>query len=360
MKRIYILLTSTVFVFSLQQAKAQYDAEIKGSIADATALVNAYGKPVLIGLGEGSNGGWFNTAKTKKLLKFELRISATDAIVPTSDKTFDVTKIGLSDRIQPDNPNNVIAPTVAGNQNALGPLMDSYVYENGTPIRTGQFNTSSGKVPSIPTPQFQLTVGFLGNTDITVRGIPNVNIGGTGYSVSSIGFAIRHNILKDFAKKDEEPPFDLSVAFAYSTLSLTIPVNVGAGVGAQPDPNASTYGGTQNSDFSNQKLKGTINNLLGQLLISKKIAFFTPFVAAGYNTTKATVGTSGNFPFITSTSEGTNYYTTYQNVVNINETTISGLRVDLGLQLNLAFFNIYASASESKYMSVNGGIGLSF
>ncbi len=36
------------------------------------------------GFGNGLNGGWTNTAKTKKLLHFELRITATGAFTPAS------------------------------------------------------------------------------------------------------------------------------------------------------------------------------------------------------------------------------------------------------------------------------------
>lgn len=361
MRHYYILLIVAILILSLPVAKAQnsgYDALIKGSIDDATKLVNAYGKPVIIGLGVGANGGWYNTAKTKKLLHFELRVSASNAFVPTSDQSFDVTKIGLSNHVGPADPSQIIAPTVAGNQNNLGPLMNVYAPDqNGVYTKVGQFNTSSGKTSFFPTPQVQVTIGFLKNTDVTIRAIPLVNIGGTGYSISTFGVGLRHDILQDFTgKANKLIPFDLAIAVAYSKLNLNIPVSVQPGNSAFNQPANSQ----QNNDFSNQKLNGDFSNIMAQVIISKKLLFFTPFAAIGFNNTHVTVGTTGNFPLTTSTSDGLNYYSSFQNVVNISETSVNGFRADLGFQLSLGFFNIYVSGSQSQYTSVNGGIGIAF
>src|SRR5882757_7664160 len=102
MKKLYILLFAATFLFIAPGAYAQggFSALIKSGPADATKLVNAYGEPLFKGIGVGLNSGWYSSAKAKKLLGFDLRISASATFVPTSDKTFDVSKIGLSSNVR--------------------------------------------------------------------------------------------------------------------------------------------------------------------------------------------------------------------------------------------------------------------
>src|ERR1700761_4404113 len=116
MKKIYPLIIAVVFVTITSVAHAQngngngngnggnnsFSQLIQSSPADATKLLQNFAEPMFKGFGIGLNSGWNNTAKTKKLLHFDLRISANVAMVPTSDQTFDVTKIGLSSHLTLD------------------------------------------------------------------------------------------------------------------------------------------------------------------------------------------------------------------------------------------------------------------
>ncbi len=358
MKRINTLLIAIILIALTLKATAQTDQSgfsglLKAGPGDATKLVGAYGEPLFKGFGLGLNSGWNNTAKTKKLLHFDLRITANVAQVPTSDKTFDVTQIGLSNHVKPADPSQTIAPTFAGDKNNVGPLLNIYD-DNGNKV--GQFNTPKGVISLIPAPQVQLTVGLVKNTDLTVRYVPSVNVGSNAGSVSMIGFGLKHDIIQDFAGKTAKKliPFDLAIAFGYSHLNLTIPLTVNPDNGAQPKD------GQQSTDFTNQRITGTFNSFMAQAIISKKLLFFTPFLAVGYNTTQTSIGALGNYPVTSGGTLVTPTYTTYSNPININETSVNGFRADVGFQLNLAFFRIYASYSAAQYQSVNGGIGLGF
>lgn len=350
MKKYMPLLCAVVFTITTLSASAQsYLSElIKSGPQDATKLVNAYGNPLFKGFGIGMNSGWNSTAKAKKLLHFDLRINATSAFIPSSDKTFDIAKIGLSDRLKPADPNNTLAPTIGGDRSNDGPTINEYD-DNGRKV--GSFSTPSGKVPVIPTPQIQLTVGLIKNTDVTVRGFPKINLGDDIGSVSMIGFGIKHDLIQDFAGKmgSKIVPFDLAVAFAYSRLNMSVPLNV------QPDQGTQPASG-QSADFSNQHVEGHFNSFLAQVILSKQLLFFTPYVALGYNTAHTNVAAIGNYPVTT----GDDTYTVYTNPVNIRENSISGFRADIGFQLSLGFFKIYATYSAAQYHSVNGGIGFGF
>jgi len=356
MKKLFPLLATVLLLLMAFTTKAQngFSALIQSGPADATKLINAYGEPLFKGIGTGLNSGWYSTAKTKKTLHFDLRISASGAFVPASDKTFNVTQIGLSNNVRPANASQVIAPTIGGDKNTTGPLLNIYDDQGQ---KVGSFNTPSGKLPLIPAPQIQLTIGLVVNTDLTIRGVPNINLGSDNGSISYIGFGLRHDIMQDIVGKtaDKLIPFDLALAFGYSHLHMNIPMTVNPDAGAQPKD------AQQSTDFSNQHIGATFNNFMIQAIISKKILFFTPFLAVGYNNTTTSFGAFGNFPVTTGeTFTGTATYTTYANPVNINENSVDGFRADVGFQLTPGFFRIFVSGSIAQYKSVNAGIGFGF
>jgi hypothetical protein len=356
MKKLYLLPVSAVFIFIGLRANAQngsnngggnsFSQLIKSSPADATLLFQNYAEPLFKGLGTGLNSGWNNTAKTKKFLHFDLRISATVAQVPTSGQSFDVTKIGLSNHLQvdPSSPTN-IAPTFGGSKNAPTPLMD-IKDNNGNTI--GTFNMPNGVIKYVPAPDIQLTIGIFRNTDFTIRTTPTIDIGSNSGSVGEIGFGIKHDIIQDFAAK-KSFPFDLAIAINYNRINYNAPLNVQPDNDTEPAPGSAT-------DFSNQRIHGYFSGTNVQAIISKKILFFTPFLSVGYQSANTSLGILGNYPITTSSG----FYTTITDPVHINETSISGFRADAGFQLNLAVFRIYASVSAAQYLSANAGIGFGF
>jgi len=293
------------------------------------------------------NSGWANTAKVKKLLHFELRVTASVAYTPTADKSFDVTKIGLSNGVTPTDPNQTITPTVGASKDVNGVTLNIND-NNGRTVST--FTLPSGQLPKqlpgIPFPQVQLTVGLLERTDLTIRYVPTINVGSNIGSVNMIGFGLKHDLTKYiFGHAKKIIPFDLSVLLAYSRLNLNANVNV--------QPEAGSTG--PNDDFSDQHIKGDFSSFLAEAIISKKLLFFTPFLAVGYNTASTNLAALGNYPV----ESGVDSYTVYTNPININETSISGFRADVGFQLNLGI-RIFASYSLAEYKSVNAGIGFGF
>lgn len=355
MKKTIYLAVSILLLSAFTKARAQggFSSVIKVSPADATKLIQAYGEPLFKGFGVGMNIGWTNTAKPKGLLHFELKFSATAAFAPASDKSFDVTKIGLSNSVGPTDPNNTIAPTIAGERGSDGPELN--VYDASHRV-VDQFSLPSGKLPVLPTPQLQLTVGLIHGTDITVRGFPTVNFGGDVGKVSSIGFGVKHDLTQYiFGPAKIIIPFNLSILAAYSRLSLTDNLNIQPNQGAQHDPTDANT----NSDFSTQHTDAHFNSFLGELIISKKLLFFTPFAAVGYNTASTHFAAVGNYPVTTRATLTQEYYSVYTNPVTINETSISGFRTDVGFQINLGF-SLYVAYSVAQYSSVTGGFGFSF
>lgn len=352
MKKLYSLITLVILLTVAFKVSAQDDGFsqlIKSNSADATKLLHSYAEPMFKGFGTGLNSGWNNTAQTKKLLHFELRITATAAQVPVSQQSFDVTKIGLSSHVTPNDPAQKIAPTFGGKSDVDGPVM-RINDDNGNKVTT--FTMPSGVFNYIPAPAIQLTVGLVHNTDLTIRTTPTIHISDDAGSVSMVGFGIKHDIIQDFAKGAPKP-FDLALAVNYNRINYTKTLDVKPDAGSTPAAGSST-------DFSNQHIDAHFSGLNIQAIISKKLLFFTPFLSVGYQSANSNLGVIGNYPLNSTNPLAPNTYVTVSNPVNINETSISGFRADAGFQMAVIGIRIYASVSTGEYVSGNAGIGFGF
>ncbi|MVN20882.1 DUF6588 family protein [Mucilaginibacter arboris] len=346
------LITAGMLLLGTQlQAQDYISALIKSGPADATKLANAYLEPLFKGFGTGINSGWNNTAKTKSLLGFDLRASVSAVFTPSSDKTFDITKIGLSNNVRPTDASRTIAPTIGGS--GAAPQIAVYDDQNR---KVGNFTLPSGVLSVIPAPQIQLTAGLVYHTEASLRYMPSINFGSNVGSISMIGFGLKHNILQDFVGKtaDKIIPIDLAISAGFTQLKYHLPVSVQPDQGVQPKDNQ------QNTDFSNQRVDGTFNGFNAEVIVSKKILFFTPFASVGYLSSHTNVGLLGNFPITTGINNIVQQqptYTTFTDPVSIKEQSISSAKATLGFELNLAFFRFYAAYTTSQYQSVNAGIG---
>jgi hypothetical protein len=352
MKKLYSLITLVILLTVAFKASAQDDGFsqlIKSNAGDATKLLHAYGEPMFKGFGTGLNSGWNNTAKTKKFLHFELRITATAAQVPTSQRSFDVTQIGLSNHVTPNDPAQKIAPTFGGKSDVDGPTM-RINDDNGNKITT--FKMPSGVFNYVPAPNIQLTVGLVHNTDITLRTTPTIHISDDAGSVSMFGIGIKHDLIQDFAKK-EPKPFDLAIAVNYNRINYTKTLDV------KPDAGSTPVAGSS-SNFNNQHIDAHFSGLNIQAIISKKLLFFTPFLSVGYQSANTNLGVIGNYPLNSTNPLAPNSYVTVTDPVNIKETSLSGLRADAGFQLAFVGIRIFASVSTGEYISGNAGIGFGF
>lgn len=348
MKKSLIITITTLCALNFG-AKAQDGISelLKTAPGDATKLLNAYANPLFKGFGTGLNNGWTNTAKTKGLLRFDVRISGSGVFVPTADKSFDVTKIGLSNNTRLKAGTPAVTPTIGGAKGAATSTLELYT-DGG--LKLEEFKLPERVTPIIPAPQVQVTVGLIKHTDVTVRFIPKTKISNNVGQVGMVGFGLKHNIMEDIfgGVGGKLVPFDLALAAGYTRFNYELPLTVRPSGTRVPD--AQSAGKT---DFSTQRLEGHFSGFNIQALFSKKLSVFTPFAAVGFNTAKTNVGLYGNFPV----SSGLATYTVYTDPIKINQNSVSDVKVDAGFQLDLAFFRFYASGSLAKYKSVTAGIG---
>lgn len=321
-------------------------AELAQVGPDATKLANAYLSPIFKGFGIGLNSGWANTAHSKNLGRFDLRIGLTGAIVPQKDETFDVSSLGLSNRIQLADANNNISPTAAGSKD-MGPEI---IIKNNSGNEVKRINLPQGaNIPLIPAPQLQATVGLIKGIDVSLRAIPEIKMGDVG-SINMIGGGVKVELLPLIAGKTAGKllPFDLALALGYTQFSYNKDLDYDSPDGVSVE--------------DNQKIEAKISGLNTQMILSKKLLVFTPFIALGYNTSKTSGGLKGDYRVITGSVPITNMpvYSTVTDPVTLDKKNFSSYRSDIGFQLNLAVIRFYASYSASEYNSFNAGIGLGF
>lgn len=342
MKTIHIFKKTTVLLFFFSTlsigafAQTELEGLFKSSQADAQKLIQAYMNPFFKGMGTGLNSGWNNTAASKKLGRFEFRFGLTGATIPSKDKTFDVTTLGLSSNLEPSDPTKVLSPSIGGLE-IPGPSMN--LKSNGAVV--GTFVMPQGaKLPFVPAPQLQASVGLIKGLELTLRTMPTINLGKDAGSVGMTGAGLKLNMVRLLAGKkgDKLLPFDVATAIGYTRLNYKLALDVQTG----------------SSNYTDQELQAKFSGVNIEAIISKKLLFFTPFLSVGYQSAKTNVDLKGTYPFQTDN----NTYTTLVDPITISQRDISGLRTNIGFQMHLAFLRLYGSYSVGAYKAFNAGLGL--
>ena len=285
------------------------------------SLVEAYISPLGNSLGAGLNNGWYNTAKPHKLGGFDITFTTNFILINENVKTFvidDVIKDAESTIFEGGE-----VSTILGNFNGNIVFNDTaYQMLKGLDI------------PAIPLPVLQAGIGLFKGTELTIRYIPELEIGNAG-KVDLMGFGIKHDILQ-WIPVVEKIPIDFSFQLGYTKLGTEIELIDPNGY--IPDPTKS------NLDIS----ATTIN-----LLLSKKLLMFTPYVGLGYSSTKTTFSATGKY----------NLGNTYVPIEIIEQgfefESNNKLRTNIGFRFNITFIALQANYTFSEYPVATIGVGLS-
>lgn len=336
----FLLLSFICFGFfcapGLTFAQDEIDDLFKSGPGDATKLIDAYINPLFRGLGTGLNSGWSNTAKAKKPLQFDIRISATAAFVPKTDQAFDINSLHLTG-LRPADPFKTVSPTAFGEEKE-GPEME--FYSNGYSL--GGFRMPSGSgFHTVPSPQVQLTLGLLKYMDLSVRFAPRFNITEDSGNIKLFGLGTKFELLPILmGKKAVSTPIDIALLGAYSRLEYRLPLNI------------------ENQPVSDQQVSVDVTAYNAEFLISKKLSFFTPFLSIGYQMSQSELKALGTFQFDSPTVEDPNAKKTYIDPIDYSRKDVDAWKASLGFQLNFGFFKFYSAFSNSRYQFFNAGIGL--
>ncbi len=328
-----LFLFSITFATQLLAQEANFTDFFKTGTGDATKLTQAYLSPLFTGVGIGLNSGWYQTAKAKNLGKFDVKFMATTAIVPNENQSFDVRNIGLSNQTRLSNQNNFNSPTSFGND-TRGPEIKLY---DKNEKELGSFNLPKGSgFNFVPSPQLQVTVGVIKNTEVSVRYTPKIGNNEIG-RFSVLGFGAKHEITSLLfpGKTEKLIPIDIAVAFAYSQVKFERKI-------AKADQLDESNSGKD----LNQRIEGKFSGISADIIVSKKLSVFTPFVSLSYNTSKTDVGIKGDFIFKSDPTSPIPDYTTATNPVSIKQNDLAAFLATLAFNYNWPFLDYTAHTAS--------------
>ncbi len=350
-KRFGTLVSSLLIISSVSFSQFDNFDFLKSAPADGVKFLQAYITPYANAFGAGLNRGWYNTAKPHKLLGFDITLSVNAGIVPSSDNTFDVTKIGLTKLT-----GTGLASTVAG-PNKNGPLMT--YKDNASGVTLASFPAPPGiEWKYVPAPTVQLGLGLPFGTEVKFRFIPKIDLGGEG-DIRLFGVGVMHSLLQYLPGYKMMKLWDVSFFGGYTKLQGN------AGIDLQPDWAKAHY--TTNystTSFNNQNLSASIAAMNVGLVGSINIPVLTLYGGLGYCTTKTDIKLIGNFPTPTYNAAYLPNPDVYEDAGVIKnfpaiEIKNSGVRANIGLRIKLAIITIHADYTLAQYNMLSAGLGIS-
>lgn len=352
-----------VCLFMNERTQAQTDVAtlLKGGVADASKLVQAYTTPFFRGFGAGLNGGWYNTAKPHGLGRFDITINLNAAMVPTEDQTYDASTLGFTN-LKLANPANNIGQTIAGEVNPTNnPVYVLEADNSATPIpgdkiEVARFDAPPGAgLPFSGAPTAQLAIGLIKNTEVMIRYMPTIALGDAG-DIGLVGFGLKHDI-KQWIPGIKMMPFDMSAYFGYTKMDLSL------GLDLKPEAGLDNRTGN-NGVYADQAMNLNTTATTMGLILSKKLAILTFYGGLNYQMSKTTLSLDGDYP-ITSFEDragdpnfGENVVDKFSNPVNFTVNGANGATATLGMRMKLLILTFQGAYTFGKYPMATAGIGL--
>jgi hypothetical protein len=367
----HLVAIALVACSSVASLKAQDEITniFKAGLTDLNTVANGYLKPAGNSLAAGLGSNWYNTAAVHKTWGFDLTIGGSVVMAPQSERMFDIT--GLTN-LKPTVAGTTQTPTFAGSGSGVElNLMQPHYLADGTTVNplwnngTGKivsFTTPKGVSKYIPAPTVQFTIGLPIINDLSIRWMPKVKA--SDADVSLIGVGIKHDF-KHWIPGLKLLPFDASVLVAYTHLNanyyfpasaqITPDKLVGSGLGYIPDANL--------NDYSTQSLKINAKAFTAGIVLSKKLAFFTPYLGLGIIKTNFDAVMAGDYPTLGDpVLSGGTYKMKIKNMADPVKVTGTETmpNATLGFRLKFALLTLHAQYVAQKYPTASAGFGFSF
>ena len=286
---------------------------------DGKSLIEAYVSPLGYSLGAALNNGWYNTAKPHKLGGFDVTITANIVMIPEESKSFNISE---------SNGNTFSGgetPTILGNGDGVSA---SY---NAPPLPATSSDMPKGlNIPIIPLPMLQAGVGLIKGTELDFRYMPELKIGDAG-KVGLFGIGIKHDILQWLPIADKAP-IDLSIQAGYTKIASEVILE------ERPE----------SPPTANLGISATTVNLI----LSKKLLMFTPYLGVGYNSTRTTFNVDGVYDIA-------GFEFNVNELTEIDFESNNNLRANIGFRFNVAVMALQANYTFAEYPTATVGIGIS-
>lgn len=315
-KSVFLLFSITAGTLYAQEDVATF---LKGNLDDAKKLSRAYLEPFGKSLGTSLNSGWYNSANPHGILGFDITFTVPITVPPSSDKTFDVSKLNL-EYWEVKSGSSPTSPTVTGKgSNTI--LTDKATGSSDLIMPDG------ANLKFVPAPMIQVAKGLPFNTEIVGRFLPTINISSVGnFGLWGVGIK---NEFKEFIPFVKRLPFSMSILFGYTQFNSSFDIN----------------------KAQKQKLNFKSSGYTARLLVSKSIPVLTVYGGLGYNHSTTDITLKGSY--------------TVEGVGNVTDPVAfdfanDGFIANVGLRLKLAILAFHFDYSLGDYRIFNAGVGINF
>jgi len=301
MKKVIIFLIAMLHtgVF-ITEIKAQNDISniFKAGVTDLNKVADGYLTPAGKCFSAGLGSNWYNTAEVHKVFGFDITVGAAVVQAPAGDQSFSLD--GLTN-LKSTISGSTQTPTFVGSGKGVElNLMQPQTLSNGSanPLYPGiitSFTTPSGVSQYIPAASIQFTLGLPIINDVSIRYVPKVIESGVEASMWGVG--IKHNF-KRWIPGFKNLPFDASILVAYNKFDLKYTFPTSAQITPEMLVGSSLAYEPTTIDYSNQAMSVSADAMIVNILISKKLAFFTPTIGFGVTKTSFDLSMTGNYPVL--------------------------------------------------------------
>ncbi|NGP76728.1 hypothetical protein G3570_08790 [Balneolaceae bacterium YR4-1] len=360
-----------LFFLVTPTASAQIDNVsriLQASQGDANILVREYLKPFGSGFGAGINTGWTNTAQPHKKFGFDITITTGLAVVPGSDKSFDVTQIGLQQLELESGPS--ITQTINGSDESPSnnaTTLAAYETINGQRVKLFQFDMPSGTgFGYVPAPKIKVGLGLFKDTEIMVRYVPEISIEDYG-TFKQTGFGAKHGI-NQWLPGGKLLPVDISIMAGFTNLNVTSDFRItDQDVITDPNNTENPYAG-QSTTWDGQKVEINTDAFTFSALVGKTLPIISVYGGVGLETSTMSIKTPGTYPTIVPNpafetdpqNEDPLLVDTIEQPIDVELEGGNSFHALAGFRLKLSVFHISASYTLSNYSTLNAGFGFTF
>ena len=343
-----LLIATFIIAGAMNITKAQdidLGAILEPGVADANQYMQEFTRPAILSFANGMANGWYNTAKPHKLLGVDLTFSLNTANIPDEERFFNFNDFTWNNMtITGDDQ----LPTLVGGTTdktiqipAGATITDPSTGQSITYDATQTFDAIDGfdlddaPISGVPVPTLQLGIGLIKNTDLKIRLVPEVTF--DDFSFNMWGVGVQHDI-KQWIPGMKLVPIDISALLAHTSMSAEF---------TAIDINQGNFQGTGSADFN-------VSATTFQVLASKNLLFFTPYIGLGFNVVSSDFNLNGTYVF-----SDVGESLTITDPLSFEYDGGGGGRVTIGGRLKLLVLTLHADYTIQEYSTFTAGLGIS-